>query len=42
LQNRHEEGHFDPSFTDPKEFTAEPAIALRELESNQPFETSAR
>lgn len=34
-----EEGHFNPrSFTDPAEFTSEPALALGELESNRPLE----
>jgi hypothetical protein len=34
-----EEGHFNPrSFTDPAEFTTEPAVALGELESNRPLE----
>ena len=38
-----EEGHFNPrSFTDATALKAEPAIALRELESNQPLETSVR
>jgi len=37
-----EEGHFNPrSFTDPAEFTAEPAIALRELESNQTLDDAS-
>jgi hypothetical protein len=35
-----EEGHFNPrSFTDPAEFSTAPAVALCELESNQPVES---
>ena len=34
-----EEGHFNPrSFTDPSEFSTAPAVALRELESNEPLD----
>ncbi|MDP9113675.1 MAG: hypothetical protein M3O20_08340 [Acidobacteriota bacterium] len=36
-----EEGHFNPrSVTDSSAFSTAPAVALRELESNQPVETS--
>ena len=34
-----EEGHFNPrSFTDPADFSTEPAMALSELESNRPLQ----
>jgi hypothetical protein len=35
-----EEGHFNPrSFTDPADFSTEPAVALSRLESSQPVES---